>query len=98
MGVGGVNGIVGWGGGEGAVNRVGGGGSTLYAPPCILVQCPLCTPPALLHIQHMMYTVQLVLPAHEQVANYIDSPSPHIYSCTFTYTPKSILIHLHAYL
>ena len=32
----------------------------------ILVQRPLCMPPALLHIRYMKYTVQHILPAHEQ--------------------------------
>ena len=46
---------------------------TPYAPPCIfsffqyiLVQRPLCTPPALVHIRYTKYTVQHILPAREQ--------------------------------
>ena len=46
---------------------------TPYAPPCIfsffqyiLVQRPLCTPPALVHIWYTKYTVQHILPAREQ--------------------------------
>ena len=58
----------------------------VYTLPCIfsffqyiLVQRTLCTPPALLHIRYTKYTVQHILPAHEQgpTINLVEA-GPHL--------------------